>query len=546
MTKHCPWWVHVLLTICSVSAIAPKWGPMHNATSCEWDNTGRIGTGPSGTLEQCQTACVSNVHCVYINWAIQNGGCELYSSCRYPWCRKDIAPEKWWSAWRITSRAVRTKFPPCAAGPPVPPSPSPDPSTASWYPSKEGWTGKIKPFWFGATHRGLESDDVLSLMARHNVAGYGWQTGGAENNGAASVGRGDAWGAAAVAHTADYMHSHNASNVTVFEYRQIQVALRLFAQTAIAADDPAFDDFWLHDVDSGKLCLAAQPWKTLDPFWNFSNATAANYWVNQVIGELTTDSSLTANAPFAAVFFDEVDQGFCGYDVRPALHSQLQRSRSGCNFSRFDSQSLQSSSNAMLGRMVRSLNSAGITPILSMDNRITASCEGLPSSDPNSACGSAPCAIAEDATISVLQGTTWVRFYENWPSTFWHPSGPDGYAAMIQNAILEGDAGVPNVLHIGGACPAQARNITRPGRLGGALEFAVASYLIVATPGTALSISNGWYDGNFCWHPEFDIQYGTPLGPPQRTGSHSWTRNYSKCNVAVDVSSGEGARVDLL
>jgi hypothetical protein len=31
-------------------------------------------------------------------------------------------------------------------------------------------------------------------------------------------------------------------------YRQIQVALRLFAQNAIAADNPANDDFWLHDA----------------------------------------------------------------------------------------------------------------------------------------------------------------------------------------------------------------------------------------------------------------------------------------------------------
>ena len=41
-------------------------------------------------------------------------------------------------------------------------------------------------------------------------------------------------------------------------YRQIQVALRLFAQTALAAVDPSKADFWLADPASGAVCLAGQ------------------------------------------------------------------------------------------------------------------------------------------------------------------------------------------------------------------------------------------------------------------------------------------------
>ena len=76
--------------------------------------------------------------------------------------------------------------------------------------------------------------------------------------GVASVGRGDAWGAAAVSHAADFMRAHGRPNVTVFQYRQIQVALRLFAQNAIAADNPANEHFFLHDVATKELCLAKQ------------------------------------------------------------------------------------------------------------------------------------------------------------------------------------------------------------------------------------------------------------------------------------------------
>ena len=224
--------------------------------------------------------------------------------------------------------------------------------------------------------------------------------------------------------------------------------------------------------------------------------SASNFWVDRVIGELVTDDSLTSNAPFSAVFFDEVDQGYCGETG----------GGSGCDFTKFPTAALQEASNAMLVRMVEALNAAGITPILSMDNRMKASSEGLA---PAPSAGSAPCAVSEDANIAALANTTWVRFYENWPSSFWHAEGPDEFAAMVANAILEGQHGVANVLRYATSqnCPAASRSITRPGPLGGALEFAVASYLIVATPGTTLSVSNGWYDESFCWRSEFDVEY---------------------------------------
>ena len=124
--------------------------------------------------------------------------------------------------------------------------------------------------------------------------------------------------------------------------------------------------------------------------------------------------------------------------------------------------------------------------------------------------------------------------------------GPDGKACGIQNALLESAAGVPTVLHFRGSCPASPRTIDRPGPLGGEIVYPVAAYLLVASPGSTLSISSGWYDEDFCWRPEFDVEYGVPLGEAKRTGPHSWTRNYTRCNVAVDVSQRNGTTVELL
>jgi hypothetical protein len=323
--------------------------------------------------------------------------------------------------------------------------------------------------------------------------------------------------ASAATHLLDYLEEVGNNSTQIFEYRQIQVALRLFSMCALAADDPTKDDFWLHDPSTGELCLAGQPWGSSDPYWNFSNPGAADYWVGSVIGELTMDRALTSGGR-GAVFFDEVDQGECGY-------------RGGnCDFAKFNSTALQAAKIATYARQTEAMNQAGIVPIFSLDNRFAAS--GTNTST------TLPCALPEDAMAEALKGMTWVRFYENWPSSFWVPGGVDLQASMVANAIIEAEQGIPNVLHGGGSCPAPSRNITIPGRLGGDVETELGLYLVVAGPGTTLSMSNNWYDADFCWRPEFDVDFGAPLGPAVRTGVYTWVRNYTLSYVELDVRGG--------
>lgn len=285
--------------------------------------------------------------------------------------------------------------------------PQPPPPLPTWLPSLLPW-GKPKVFWFGANASGLDSEDTLALLARHAVAGYGWQTG---HQGGGTPGVGEELQAAAATHLSDYLDAVGNNSTAIFEYRQIQVALRLFAQCAMAADDATKDAFWLHDAKTGELCLAGQPWGTADPYWNFSHAPAADYWVSAVIGELATDRALTSGR--GAAFFDESDQGECGY-------------RGGnCDFSAFPAAALQAAKNAVYARQAAAMNAAGIIPIFSLDNRFEAS--GAGTSAP------APCALPEDALAAALNATRWVRFYENWPQSFWVPGGKDLSAAMVSN-----------------------------------------------------------------------------------------------------------------
>lgn len=39
---------------------------------------------------------------------------------------------------------------------------------------------------------------------------------------------------------------------------------------------------------------------------------------------------------------------------------------------------------------------------------------------------------------------------------------------------------------------------------------------------------------------DFDVEYGTPLGPALRTGKYTWTRNFTRANVALDVQGSSG------
>jgi len=415
---------------------------------------------------------------------------------------------------------------------------------ALWLPSSRGYTEQPKVFWFGANSTGLDSESNLALLARHAVAGYGWEQGwkspSPPSPAPGAIGHGDQWGADAVAHARAYLDRIGAKHTMLFTYRQMQVALSLYKESA-AAVAASHAGWWLEDHETQTKCLALQPWGTSDPLWNFSVPDAADWFVDKLVGDLTTMPELKGGR--TAVFFDEIDQSSCGYFWATSTQAV-------CDGTRFDHQKLQAASNAVLRRMVQKLNDANLIPILNSDNAMAAASDGLggiPMGIPGQ------CSLPEDSLVESLSGLQWVRFYEVWPWSNWvyneWQDSPELYAQTISNAILEAEHGIPTVLHSGWfernrkpgqpdpACPAPARNITRPGPLGGDVEFHIAAYLIVQSPGTTLSFSSDWMDRDFCWRPEFDVSYGLPLGPAVRTGKFSWARNYTKSQVRVDVSA---------
>ena len=207
--------------------------------------------------------------------------------------------------------------------------------------------------------------------------------------------------------------------------------------------------------------------------------------MNEVVGQLATESMLGVRG----AFFDESDQNFCSY---------WNVTQQNCSPLPLESlAAAHAANNAVLARTTAALNAAGIIPIFSMLNRVAAS-SGSGAAPPM------PCALPEDATIAAMHGLTYARFYENFPFSWWSvdPHGADQAAVFVANAILEGAAGVPLALHFDvTGCPSAPRNISRPGRLGGAIEAQLAIFLVVQTQQTVFSLSGNWYDAGAALFP---------------------------------------------
>ena len=465
----------------------------------------------------CSAACLAAAECTAFTWhAPGNGVWSL--ACVF---RTD-------GAWQPTMDA-----PAHFAGRKVAPP--------AW-PVADGFA-RLPTMWFGANASGLDAPETLALIARHRVAVYGWQQGTASSSsgggggGGPVLGSGDALQAAAATHLADFLDSlpaqRGANRTLVGVYRQVMIAQQLFAGAHAAASNASDDGFWLRSggnassagdgVDGdGVVCRFGMPWGTADPVFNFSVKEAADYWVDTIVGAVAAEA---VTAGVRVVFLDDSDYNFCGFWTKPEGNCAALPAAALA--------AMHMANNEVLGRTAAALNAAGIIPLFSSVNVLAAASTGLPGPP------AVACALPEDATLAALAGTTFARFYEFFPAL--EQGGADVAATAMANAILEGAAGVPFVAHFfAPSCPAAPRNITRPGRLGGPIELQLALFLAIQTQAAIFSISNDWFDKDYCWHSEFDVSYGAPLAPAVRTGPYAWARNFSAASVMVDVQAMAG------
>lgn len=76
------------------------------------------------------------------------------------------------------------------------------------------------------------------------------------------------------------------------------------------------------------------------------------------------------------------------------------------------------------------------------------------------------------------------------------------------------------------------------------LNLSLAVFLLGYAPGSYFGASSGWGENGWDWHPEFDLDYGEPLGPPLRgatplrgASAGEWQRNFTRCSVRVNCAA---------
>eukprot|EP01052_Picozoa_sp_SAG31_P026722 SAG31_NODE_2443_length_5682_cov_3.662428_9_plen_169_part_00 len=110
----------------------------------------------------------------------------------------------------------------------------------------------------------------------------------------------------------------------------------------------------------------------------------------------------------------------------------------------------------------------------------------------------------------------------------------------VEQAIADAERGIPTVLH--GASSAVANN--------NSVAFSLAAFLIARGEeysyyGSSGGPSGGWDDAAWSWHGEYNEIYGAPCGAPRRLDATTWSRNFSRCKVWLNVSA-QLARVTFL
>jgi hypothetical protein len=175
------------------------------------------------------------------------------------------------------------------------------------------WTydgfARFPALWFGANVSGLDNPVQLALIAKHSLAGYGWQQGvnhTVYRHAETSL-------AQAAVHLSDFVAANPPSgNVTptkVFVYRHFQMSWAIFDITRAANANTAYDAMFLRNDDgTGVRCgQADEEHNTSSPllvYLSVNASGAAEFWVDEVVGEVAAESGVDA------CFFDETVRGW--------------------------------------------------------------------------------------------------------------------------------------------------------------------------------------------------------------------------------------------
>eukprot|EP00035_Acanthoeca_spectabilis_P003913 m.96700 g.96700 ORF g.96700 m.96700 type:complete len:480 (-) comp12372_c0_seq1:2497-3936(-) len=414
--------------------------------------------------------------------------------------------------------------------------------------------------FFGADIHGVEADSEMALVAKHQVSGWGWQQGcmtsccppphcNCETSNPVGCPSVPPPGYTPAAGHVDeeeeilkqatafkaYVEAHSNIAVTqgIFAYRQVTYAAWWWRKNYDAYTNPATRKYFLRSASTGDFC-----WSN-GPIWDFRNASARQYFINNVISEVTRNESSVLNL----VFFDS-GLGILGENPHPSpsgliggsncsiAYQENATSRGGKDLNFTDAERVEAvqAQVQLLAEVAAALNAHSIVPMFSLavpfDPRIAES-RGFPGKL------SRGYVFTEAEVVAALQNVTWMRYYEWFQSSGWSES----IGMSVENVIEEVARGIPVVGHAYG----KPENCSDPQDKG--IGSAVAAFLIAQGNYTYFQTSSSvvgadpWTDAGWCWHPLYELKCGLPQGLATKTASGVWRREFANCSVTLDQRS---------
>jgi hypothetical protein len=319
-----------------------------------------------------------------------------------------------------------------------------------------------------------------------------------------------------------YVHAHPASSNTdgVFVYRQMCNAVWWYRTFYDALMDPQLRGYFLTSSRTGELC-----WQS-GGFLNFANASAIDWYVDTVVGELLTESDAVS-----CVFFDGAE-GCLAAAPHPSPSGPI-GTKGNCtagrdfNFTDADRVASFKGSIALMRRVALKLNANKQIPIFSLEapfDRTIAVKRGFPGM------ASLGRVMSELDIAEALRDVLWYRYYEWFGGSGWSKS----IGMSVENVMNESALGIPVVAH---SYP--WTNFT--------IGIQVAAFLIAqseysyfqtsascAAHGVGPINQDPWTDAGFCWHPLYDLRCGHPRGVATSDGAGMWKRIFDNCTVTLD------------
>ena len=395
--------------------------------------------------------------------------------------------------------------------------------------------------FFGASPEGYESNSTMSLALKHQIVGWGWQQ---NNTGIPGTEEENLLKQAKYFDSFQSKQTNNNDNInnmsttvqSKFVYRSGYAAAPYWNTSINMPNEiiynPNYSDFWMKDIyNSDKNKQNNICWQGNQPIWNFTNESAINYYMDNVINQVINSYKNTTY--INSIFFDMCDWISCDFDWikltnctgfvntsnQLTINDKIKHGRAALE---------------LFYQITVKLNKYNIIPSISI--RTLMNKTSVNGNDKNYMLNYTSCVISEEEWINKLNGLQWFRYQEYWPHYGHSRNDSITFLNQIEEMKYVLNNNIPGIqVHAYNVLPYMNKTID---------PFYIATFLISQTNYSYFGSSNGWYDDNWSWHQSYDKKYGIPKSMPINLDQNGtkWFRQFTNCNVTVDINQRKGLR----